>query len=258
MVQDCKHPQSTSPTPTTSPTVSPQPQSGMTPCSFQIPNRLSMDSFSNNPKSTRKHSSPPVLFNSSSTSISPNRTFANGTDDSYCRSSILDKMSDYEDIWNDTLPASKNSMPRPDRSITPAESEHQFKAYLASKLLSSPSNSPSINNVSSNSFDGEKSRSISSSRSSTNTNRSNCSNTSESSSLSSTTISHSSPHSSTKADFSNIQNFDTSNPSQYFVKQSKHRLIQCSNGLNVETKGRKPNQQHPHQSKRIDVSLKPR
>ena len=267
IVPDCRHPQSTSPTPTTSPTVSPQPQPGMTSSSFQSPNRLSMDSFSTNPKGVRKHSSPPVFFNSTSTSISPNRNFANGIDDSYCRSSILDKMSDYEDIWNDTLPASKDSLPRPDRSMTPAESENQFKAYLASKLLSSPSNSPSINNVSSNSFDCEKSRSITSSRSSTNTNKSNYSNTSESSSLSSTTISHSSPHSSTQADFSNIQNVETSQVSQYLVKQSplltsKPRFIQSSNDFKVDTRNRKISLQYPNQSKKvwpdIEVPSKPK
>ena len=42
---------------------------------------------------------------------------------SYYRSSIADKISDYEDIWD------KN-----ERCLSPAESELQFKAYLANKL----------------------------------------------------------------------------------------------------------------------------
>lgn len=45
---------------------------------------------------------------------------------SYYRSSIADKMSDYEDIWD------KTEMTQ--RCLSPAESEIQFKAYLASKL----------------------------------------------------------------------------------------------------------------------------
>ena len=49
-------------------------------------------------------------------------------------SSAADKMSDYEDIWNDTLPASGSDNNSFERSLTPAESENQFKAYLASKL----------------------------------------------------------------------------------------------------------------------------
>ena len=48
----------------------------------------------------------------------------------YCKSSIADKMSDYEDIWNE--PASSNNSF--ERSMTPAESESQLKTYLASKL----------------------------------------------------------------------------------------------------------------------------
>ena len=46
---------------------------------------------------------------------------------SYYRSSIADKMSDYEDIWNPGADIS-------DRCLSPAESELQFKAYLANKL----------------------------------------------------------------------------------------------------------------------------
>lgn len=42
---------------------------------------------------------------------------------SYYRSSIADKISDYEDIWE-----------KSERCLSPAESELQFKAYLASKL----------------------------------------------------------------------------------------------------------------------------
>ena len=251
IVQDCKHPQSTSPTPTTSPTISPQPQLGSGPLPFNNSNRLSQDCSSNGFTRYRKTSSPPILLHSGSTSISPNKYFDNGIAESYCRSSILDKMSDYEDIWNDTLPTSKSSLPRPDRSMTPAESEHQFKAYIASKLLSSPSNSPSINNATMNSYDGEKSRSVSSSRSSTNTNRSNCSNASESSSVSSTTISHSSPHSSTRADFFCYKNPEISNASPQFVKQSplissKPRLI--ANGFNQDSKTRVKNMEHTNQS----------
>jgi hypothetical protein len=43
---------------------------------------------------------------------------------SYYRSSIADKISDYEDIWE----------PKSERCLSPAESELQFKAYLANKL----------------------------------------------------------------------------------------------------------------------------
>ena len=42
---------------------------------------------------------------------------------SYYRSSIADKISDYEDIWE-----------KSERCLSPAESELQFKAYLANKL----------------------------------------------------------------------------------------------------------------------------
>ena len=47
---------------------------------------------------------------------------------SYYRSSIADKMSDYEDIWE------KSDAARETRCLSPAESELQFKAYLANKL----------------------------------------------------------------------------------------------------------------------------
>ena len=74
----------------------------------------------------------------------------------YFKSSIADKMSDYEDIWIDTLPKHQQktqlakykflteasieqndsvSLLDRERSITPAESENNFKAYLAQKLL---------------------------------------------------------------------------------------------------------------------------
>ena len=43
---------------------------------------------------------------------------------SYYRSSIADKMSDYEDIWDKSET----------RCLSPAESEIQFKAYIAKKL----------------------------------------------------------------------------------------------------------------------------
>jgi hypothetical protein len=49
---------------------------------------------------------------------------------SYYRSSIGDKMSDYEDIWD----KSNSATAEQPRSITPAESELQFKAYLANKF----------------------------------------------------------------------------------------------------------------------------
>ena len=45
---------------------------------------------------------------------------------SYYRSSIADKMSDYEDIWDKSTETT--------RCLSPAESEIQFKAYLATKL----------------------------------------------------------------------------------------------------------------------------
>ena len=193
IVQDCKHPQSTSPTPTGSPTVSPQPQQGniqhplsnlKLPCKDFTGSKFGVD---------RKHSSPPILLTHMSSSIVPNGNYTNGIDDAYCRSSALDKMSDYEDIWNDTLPTPRNSLPRPERSMTPAQSEQHFKAYLATKLFSSPSNTSSINNISRNSCDPEKSPSITSFGFSTNTNNSKSSSTSTSSSQSSMTVTHSSP-----------------------------------------------------------------
>ena len=58
---------------------------------------------------------------------------------SYYRSSIADKMSDYEDIWDKSET----------RCLSPAESEIQFKAYLATKLSEEadpdPFNMPSSN-----------------------------------------------------------------------------------------------------------------
>ena len=67
---------------------------------------------------------------------------------SYYRSSVADKMSDYEDILCDHHTASSV------RSITPAESETQFKAYLAHKLQceshSGMGSPPCINNHSIN------------------------------------------------------------------------------------------------------------
>lgn len=45
----------------------------------------------------------------------------------YFRSSVADKMSDYEDIWHEREEPQR-------RSITPAESEQKFKKYLATKL----------------------------------------------------------------------------------------------------------------------------
>jgi len=44
----------------------------------------------------------------------------------YFRSSVADKMSDYEDIWCDKTSA---------RSLTPAESENQFKVYTLSYVI---------------------------------------------------------------------------------------------------------------------------
>ena len=76
----------------------------------------------------------------------------------FCQSSIADKMSDYEDIWNETAVVtaetpcgslenqSCNTHPvtpfsatqdTTSRSMTPAESESQLKTYLASKLMGS-------------------------------------------------------------------------------------------------------------------------
>ena len=60
--------------------------------------------------------------------ISISRCGLENVSSSYYRSSVADKMSDYEDIWCDHHTASSI------RSITPAESETQFKAYLAHKL----------------------------------------------------------------------------------------------------------------------------
>ncbi|XP_023322040.1 uncharacterized protein LOC111696618 [Eurytemora carolleeae] len=62
----------------------------------------------------------------------------------YFRSSITDKMSDYEDIWEGTPERETRSSTRFNRSLTPIQSEEYFKAYLLGKLqgkdppLSSP------------------------------------------------------------------------------------------------------------------------
>ena len=61
----------------------------------------------------------------------------------FCHSSIADKMSDYEDIWNDTMTKSDTTVAPAaaaldiSRSMTPSvhESETQLKTYLASKLM---------------------------------------------------------------------------------------------------------------------------
>ena len=61
----------------------------------------------------------------------------------FCHSSIADKMSDYEDIWNDTMTKSDTTVAPAaaaldiSRSMTPSvhESETQLKSYLASKLM---------------------------------------------------------------------------------------------------------------------------
>lgn len=60
----------------------------------------------------------------------------------FCQSSIADKMSDYEDIWNDTMTLTRSgddpaaaAASFDSRSMTPAESETQLKTYLASKLM---------------------------------------------------------------------------------------------------------------------------
>ena len=86
---------------------------------------------------TRKSPSPKPESSSNNNNLGSNSSNnnignSNSSNNSYYRSSIADKISDYEDIWPDS-----NTLPKASaRPITPAESETQFKAYLHQKLES--------------------------------------------------------------------------------------------------------------------------